>query len=104
MPDVVIGTAATAGVRFVVDVDVARQAVEDIFASLIVLETFPMQQYRPRIREGEDREALLNSLQYYTLLRLHEVVLGRSRQALCTRLAAEIGDKVLSKEYTQRDD
>ncbi len=63
-----------------------------------------MQQYRPRIKEGEDSEALLASLQYYTLLRLHELVLGRSLHTLCARIATEIGDKVLSREYTQRDD
>jgi len=29
---------------------------------------------------------------------------GRPSQALCSTIAAEIGDKVLSKEYTERND
>jgi hypothetical protein len=35
---------------------------------------------------------------------LHELVPGRSRQALCASIAAEISEKVLSKEYTERND
>jgi len=57
-----------------------------------------------RIREGEDSDALLAGIRSYTLLRLHELVPGQSRQALCANIAAEIGDKVLSKEYTERND
>jgi hypothetical protein len=70
----------------------------------VVAETFPTEQYRLWIKEGEDSDALLTSIRSYTLLRLHELVPGRSRQALCTSIAAEIGDKVLSKEYTERND
>jgi hypothetical protein len=53
---------------------------------------------------GEDADALLNSVRYYTLLRLHELVPARSYEALCLSIAADIGDKVLSKEYTERND
>ena len=104
MPDVEIRTAATVGIRFVVDIVTAKQAVEDVSASLVIVETFPMEQFRPRFLKGEDSDALLASIGYYTLLRLHEIVFGRSEQSLCARVAAEIGDKVLSKEYTQRND
>jgi hypothetical protein len=100
MPDVEIATAPTDGVRFIVDIIAAK----NFFASLVVAETFPVEQYRVRIREGEDGDALLAGIRSYTLLRLHELVPGRSRQALCTSIAAEIGDKVLSKEYTERND
>jgi hypothetical protein len=100
MPDVEIATAPTEGVRFIVDIIAAK----DLFASLVVAETFPTEQYRPRIKEGEDSDALLASIRSYTLLRLHELVPGRSRQALCATIANEIGDKVLSKEYTERND
>jgi len=100
MPDVEIATGPSDGVRFIVDII----AVKDPFASLVVAETFPTEQYRLRIKEGEDSDALLAGLGAYTLLRLHEVVPGRSSQALCSTIAAEIGDKVLSKEYTERND
>jgi hypothetical protein len=100
MPDVEIATAPNDGVRFIVDIVAAK----DLFASLVVTETFPLEQYRLRIREGEDSDALLAGIRTYTLLRLHELVPGRSRQALCASIAAEIGDKVLSKEYTERND
>jgi hypothetical protein len=100
MPDVEIATAPTDGVRFIVDIIAAK----DFFASLVVVETFPTEQYHLRIKEGEDRDALLTGIRSYTLLRLHELVPGRSRQALCASIAAEIGDKVLSKEYTERND
>jgi hypothetical protein len=46
----------------------------------------------------------LAGIRSYTLLRLDELVPGRSGQALCASIAAEIGDKVLSKEYTERND
>ena len=100
MPDVEIATGPSDGVRFIVDVVAAKE----LFASLVVAETFPTEQYRVRIKEGEDSDALLTSIRSYTLLRLHELVPGRSRQALCASIAAEIGDKVLSKEYTERND
>jgi hypothetical protein len=97
MPDVEIATAPTEGVRFIVDIIAAK----DLFASLVVAETFPMEQYRPRIQEGEDSDAMLARIRSYTL---HELVPSRSRQALCATIATEIGDKVLSKEYTERND
>ena len=100
MPDVEIATGQTEGIRFIVDIVTAK----DLLASLVVAETFPMEQYRLRIKEGEDGDALLAGMRSYTLLRLHELVPGRSRQALCASIAAEIGDKVLSKEYIERDD
>jgi hypothetical protein len=56
------------------------------------------------LKEGEDADALLNSVRYYTLLRLHELVPARSYETLCLSIAADIGDKVLSKEYTERND
>ena len=104
MPDTEVAAAPTDGVRFIVDIIATKRAVEDIFASLIVAETFPLEQFRPRIREGEDGDALLTSIRYYTLLKLHELVFGRSQQALCARIAADIGDKVLSEEFTERND
>ena len=100
MSDVEIATAPADGVRFIVDIVAAK----DLFAGLVVAETFPVEQYRLRIREGEDGDALLAGIRSYTLLRLHELVPGRSRQALCASIAAEISDKVLSKEYTERND
>jgi hypothetical protein len=104
MPDIEIGTPSTAGVRFAIDIVTEKEAATNISASLVVVETFPMEEFRPRIKEGEDRDALLNSMRFYTLLRLHELVPGRSYQALCASIAAEIGNKVLSKEYTDRND
>ena len=100
MPDVEIATGPSDTVRFIVDIVAAR----DPFASLVVAETFPTEQYRVRIKEGEDGDALLAGIRSYTLLRLHELVPGRSRQALCASIAAEISNKVLSKEYTDRND
>jgi hypothetical protein len=55
------------------------------------------------LKEGEDADALLNSVRYYTLLRLHELVPARSYETRLS-IAADIGDKVLSKEYTERND
>jgi hypothetical protein len=104
MPDTEVATAPTDGVRFIVDIIATKRAVEDVFASLVVAETFPLEQFRPRIKEGEEGGALLTSIRYYTLLRLHEFVLSRSQRALCARIAAEISDQVLSKEYTERND
>ena len=104
MPDREIAVTPTDGVRFVVDIIATKRAMETVFASLVVAETFPLEQFRPRIKEGEDGDALLSSIRFYTLLRLHEFLLSKSPQALCTRIAAEMGDKVLSKEYTERND
>jgi hypothetical protein len=104
MPDTEVLATPTDGVRFVVDIIARKCAVEHVFASLVVAETFPLEEFLPRIKEGEDGDALLINIRYYTLLRLHEFVRGRSPQALCARIAAEIGDKVLSEEYTERND
>jgi hypothetical protein len=104
MPDIEVANTPVEGVRFIVDVVAAKNAGDNVSASLVVAETFPMEQFQPRIKEGEDAEALLTAIQHYTLLRLHELVPSRSQQALCTRIAADIGDKVLSEEYTERND
>jgi hypothetical protein len=104
MPDTEIAVTPTDGVRFVVDIIATKRAMEAVFASLVVAETFPLEQFRPRINEGDEGDALLSSKRFYTLLRLHEFLLSKSPQALCARIAAEMGDKVLSKEYTERND
>jgi len=104
MPDIEIATAPTDGVRFVVDIIGGKGADDGISASLVIAETFPMEQFRPRLKQGEDADALLAALGNYTLLRLHEVVPGRTVQSVCTKIAAELSDKLLSKEYTERDD
>ena len=104
MPDVKVATASDAGARFIVDIVAAKDATNKISASLVVAEVFPMEEFQPRMKEGEDEEALLSSIQYYTLLRLHEVVPGRSYEALCQSIAADLGNKMLSKEYAERND
>jgi hypothetical protein len=104
MPDVKVATVPTDGVRFVVDIVAAKNPSKKISASLVVAEIFPMEEFRPRMKEGENADALLASIQYYTLLRLHEVVRARSYETLCLSIAADLGDKVLSKEYTERSD
>jgi hypothetical protein len=104
MPDVRVATVPTDGVRFVVDIVAAQNANKKISASLVVAEIFPMGQFRPRMKEGENSDALLASIRYYTLLRLHEVVPARSYETLRLSMAAELGDKVLSKEFTERND
>jgi hypothetical protein len=104
MPDVKIVAASTDGTRFIVDIVAAKSATKKISASLVVAEIFPMEQFRPRMKEGEDADALLATIQYYTLLRLHEVVPAQSYETLCLSIAADLGDKVLSKEYTERND
>jgi hypothetical protein len=104
MPDVKIATVPTDGVRFVVDIVAAKNPSKKISASLVVAEIFPMEEFRPRMKEGEDADALLARIQYYTLLRLHEIVRARSYETLCLSIAADLGDKVLSKEYTERND
>jgi hypothetical protein len=102
MPDVKVASVPTDGARFVVDVVAAKNANKKISASLVVAEIFPMEEFRPRMKEGEDADALLARIQYYTLLRLHEVVRARSYETLCLTIVADLGDKVLSKEYTER--
>jgi hypothetical protein len=104
MPDVKVATVPTEGVLFIVDIVAAKNAYGKISASLVVAEIFPMEQFRPRMKEGENADALLASIQYYTLLRLHEVVRARSYETLCMSIAADLGDKVLSKEYAERSD
>jgi hypothetical protein len=104
MPDIEIATAPSVEVRFIVDIVALKNPTENISASLVVAETFPIEQFRPRIKQGEDLDALFTSIRYYTLLRLHALVSSRSYQALCARITKEIGDKVLSKEYTERND
>jgi len=100
MPDVEIASGPTDGIQFIVDVIATKGSL----ASVVVAETFAVEQYRVRVRGGEDSDALLAGIRSYTLLRLHELVPGRTRQALCVRIAAEIADKVLAKEYTERND
>ena len=63
-----------------------------------------MEEFRPRIKEGEDANALLNDIRYFTLLRLHELLPDQTNNAACARIATAISEKVLSKEYTERDD
>lgn len=103
MPDTEVAAAPADGLQFVVDIIATKRAVEDVAVSLVVAETFSLEQFRARIKEGEDGDALLTSIRYYTLLRRHEFVLGRSPQALCAKIAAEVGD-MLSEEYTERND
>ena len=52
MPDVKVATVPTDGIRFIVDIVAAKNAEENISGSLVVAETFPMEQFRPRIKEG----------------------------------------------------
>src|SRR5216683_5816767 len=104
MPDVKVAAVSTDGARFVVDIVAAKNANNTLSASLVVAEIFPMEQFRPRMKEGENADAILARIQYYTLLRLHEVVPARSYETLCQSIAADISDKVLSKEYTERND
>jgi hypothetical protein len=104
MPDVEIATQTTQGERFIVDVITAKGTDRGISASLVVAETFPVEELRPGIKRGEETDALLATIPYYTLLRLHEVVLGRTAQSVCTKIVTVISDRLLSEEYTERDD
>jgi hypothetical protein len=70
MPDVKVATAPTVGARFIVDIVAAKAAGENISAGLVVAQTFPTEEFRPRIKEGEDANALLNTIRYFTLLRV----------------------------------
>src|SRR6266481_2095984 len=54
MPDVRVATASTDGTRFVVDIVAAKNANKKISASVVVAEIFPMEQFQPRIKQGED--------------------------------------------------
>ena len=103
MPDVKVATAPTVGARFIVDLTLRRRQVT-IFLRLVVAQTFPMEEFRPRMKEGEDANALLNNIRYFTLLRLHELLPDQTESALCERVATDLGLKVLSAEYTERDD
>jgi hypothetical protein len=104
MPDIELATAPSDGVRFIVDIIAGKGVEEGMSASLVVAETFPMEEFQPRLKEGTDTNALLAAMRYYTLLRLHEVVPGRTAESVCAKIAAEISDKLLSKEYTERGD
>jgi hypothetical protein len=48
MPDVKVANVPTDGVRFIVDIVAAKNAEKNISASLVVAETFPMEQFRAR--------------------------------------------------------
>jgi hypothetical protein len=104
MPDVKVATAPTVGARFIVDLIAAKTAGDNISATLVVAQTFPMEEFRPRMKEGEDANALLNNIRYFTLLRLHELLPDQTESALCERVATDLKQKVLSAEYTERDD
>jgi hypothetical protein len=104
MPDTKVAVVPTDGARFIADIVATEGSANNISASLVVVQTFPIESFRPRIKEGEDATALLKSIQYYTLLRLHEVVPAQSSENLCGRIADDIGNKVLSQEYTERND
>ena len=103
-PDVKVATVPTDGVRFVIDIVASRDTGEAVSVSLVVVQTFPMEMFRPRIKEGEDATALLKSIQFYTLLRLHEVIPAHANEALCTRIVTDISEKVLTQEFTERAD
>jgi hypothetical protein len=94
MPDVEIAAGPSNNVRFIVDIVAAK----DLVASLVVAETFPVEQYRLRIKNGKDSDALLAGIRSYTLLRLRELVPGSVPSSSLWKLAAGIGDKVLCKE------
>ena len=103
-PDVKVATVPTDGARFVIDIVASRDTGEAVSASLVVVQTFPMEMFRPRIKEGEDATALLKSIQFYTLLRLHEVIPAQANEVLCTRIVTDISEKVLTQEFTERAD
>jgi len=104
MPDIKVETVPTDGVRFILDVVAVQKTDENVSASFVVAQTFPMEQFRPRIKKGEDKTAFLTSINYYTLIRMHEIVPSGSYANLCRSIAADLAAKVLSKEYTERDD
>jgi hypothetical protein len=53
-PDVKIAIVPTEGARFVIDIVASRDTGEAVSASLVVVQTFPMEMFRPRTKEGED--------------------------------------------------
>lgn len=104
MPDTKVAVVPTDGARFIVDIVATKEASEGISASLVVVQTFPLEVFRPRIKEGEDATALLNSIRYYTLLRAHEVIAAQPIDTLCQRIVSDMKDKVLTQEYVERND
>jgi hypothetical protein len=102
--DVKVATIPTDGARFIIDIVASRNTAEAVSASLVVVQTFPMETFRPRMKEGEDATALLKGVQYYTLLRLHEVISAQGNDPLCVRIVTDLHDKVLTQEYTERAD
>jgi len=103
MPDIKVETVPTNGVRFILDI-AAQKTQEKVSASVLVAQTFPMEEFRPRIKKGQERNALLTSINYYTLIRMHEIVPSHSYENLCQSIVADLAEKVLSKEFTERDD
>jgi hypothetical protein len=104
MPDVKVATTPTEGVRFILDLVALKTANETASASVVVAQTFPMEQFRPRMKEDDNADALLASIRYYTLLRMHQALPAASYDNLCSTIAADVENKVLSKEYTERSD
>jgi hypothetical protein len=104
MPDIEVVAAPSDRVRFIVDIIAGKGADDGMSVSLVVAETFPIEEFRLRVKAGEDADALLATIRYYTLLRLHELVPGRTAQSVCTKIAVEISGKLLSGEYIERDD
>jgi len=104
MPDVKVATSPIARARFIVDVKATKDPSVDVSASLVVAQTFPMEEFRPRIKEGRMRERCWTAFATILCLRLHEIIPGQYNEALCACIAADNGEKVLSKEYTERDD
>jgi hypothetical protein len=84
-PDVKVATVPTDGARFIIDMIATKDTGEAVSGSLVVVQTFPMEEFRPRIKEGEDATALLKNIRFYTLLRLHEVIPAQANDPLCTR-------------------
>ena len=64
MPDVKVATVPTDGVRFIVDIVAAENANKKISASIVVAEIFHMEEFRPRMKEGENADALLARIQF----------------------------------------
>jgi hypothetical protein len=87
-------------VRFIVDVVAAKK----LFARLVGSGDVSGGAISRADQGGEGQRYPAGLFGFYSLLRLHELVPSRSRQALCASIATEISDKVLSKEYTERND
>jgi hypothetical protein len=104
MPDVKVETGPADGVRFILDIVATQEAKNDVSANVMLAQTFPMEEFQPRIKKGEDKNAFLRSIRYYTLIRLHETVPGHSYENICQYIASELARKVLPEEYTARDD